>query len=266
LHHALARRDEASARVRAHALYAAGVLAFARGEYVQAEALLCESVAGYQQLGDQREIALALLHLGAARRDRGSDVEANTAIKEALELAREIGDHVLVGTLLMQRGIIERERGDLDSAQALFEETLALLSTQTLESPSLTTLTLQNLGALSEDQHDYVKANAYLNQSLILTRRTGNRFNLPFVLESVASLAAIAEQPEHALRLASAAAALRERLGMPVPPTWRPRIARTLERARVRLDPATAAAAWAEGGALTPEQALDYALNEETDA
>ena len=87
-------------------------------------------------------------------------------------------------------------------------------------------------------------------------------FNLPFALDSVASLAALEGRPGRALRLAAAATAWRERLGMLVPPMWRPRVERTLERAREQLDPETAAAAWSAGQALTMEEAIAEALEE----
>ena len=75
-----------------------------------------------------------------------------------------------------------------------------------------------------------------------------------------ASLAAGTGYPERALRLAAAAAALREDIGGPLPDGEQAALDLTLEPARSSLDEAERAAAWESGLALSMEEAVAEAL------
>ena len=79
-------------------------------------------------------------------------------------------------------------------------------------------------------------------------------------MEGFAELTGAQGCPERALRLAGAAAALREVIGAPAPPVWRDRRERTLELAHRALGERAAAAAWAAGRGLSPEAAVAEAL------
>jgi hypothetical protein len=63
-----------------------------------------------------------------------------------------------------------------------------------------------------------------------------------------------------AAQLWGAAGALREAIHACLPPNERPRYERALAAAQAQLDPATWEAAWAAGQALTPEQAIAFAI------
>jgi hypothetical protein len=67
---------------------------------------------------------------------------------------------------------------------------------------------------------------------------------------------------EKAARLFGASEALREALGTPLPGSYRANYERNLSSMRKQLDEASVAAAWAEGRAMTMEQAIAYALAE----
>ena len=74
------------------------------------------------------------------------------------------------------------------------------------------------------------------------------------------SLAAAQGQHESALRLAGAASALREAIGAPLTRAQQSKLDQALEPARRRLGEVRAAAAWAEGRAMTVDAAVDHAL------
>jgi predicted neutral ceramidase superfamily lipid hydrolase len=67
-------------------------------------------------------------------------------------------------------------------------------------------------------------------------------------------------QPKRAAWLFGAAEALRETSGASIPPVDRADYDRILAAVRAQLDEQTFAAAWAEGRAMTLEQAIAYAL------
>jgi hypothetical protein len=64
-----------------------------------------------------------------------------------------------------------------------------------------------------------------------------------------------------ALRLAGAAAALRQSVGAPLPPAERARLDQNLEAARQAMSNTAGAAAWMEGWAMPAEKAIAYALS-----
>ncbi|MGH2355956.1 MAG: response regulator transcription factor, partial [Chloroflexota bacterium] len=96
-------------------------------------------------------------------------------------------------------------------------------------------------------------------------RRNGSPLTLP--LEGFSWLAAAQQQPARALRLAAAAAAaLPPEQTIPVrSPTYLAALGRRLEQARATLGAEASAAAWAEGAAMSPEEAVRYALTVEPD-
>jgi hypothetical protein len=71
------------------------------------------------------------------------------------------------------------------------------------------------------------------------------------------------DRVQQAARLFGAAAALRERAGVPVAPARREEYERQVATARAMLDTAAFAAAWAEGRAMPPEQAIRVAREED---
>jgi hypothetical protein len=84
-------------------------------------------------------------------------------------------------------------------------------------------------------------------------------------LEALAGLAAMQGQPARALRLAGAAAALRDRIGEQPWPANQAALTRRLAAAREALSAEAQAATWADGQALTVEQAVAEALGKAQD-
>jgi hypothetical protein len=84
-------------------------------------------------------------------------------------------------------------------------------------------------------------------------------------LEGLAATAAADGRAGRALHLAGAAAALREAAELRLAPADAEELARWLAPARAALDADGAAAAWREGQAMTLEQAVACALEEDGD-
>jgi hypothetical protein len=82
----------------------------------------------------------------------------------------------------------------------------------------------------------------------------------PECIEDIAGLAGAA-QPAGAARLFGAAEAVRESAGIPLPPVQRAAYERDLAAASTQLDQVAWETAWAEGRALTLDQAIAEALD-----
>ena len=105
-------------------------------------------------------------------------------------------------------------------------------------------------------------AQACFAESLTIARQEDQ---IAASLEALAGLAAMQGQPGRALRLAGAAAALRDRIGAQPWPANQAALTRRLAAAREALSAQGQAAAWADGQALTVEQAIAEALGQAQD-
>ena len=127
---------------------------------------------------------------------------------------------------------------------------------------SLIISTLGTLGWVAIAQANHGAARAFRLASLELARELDGPLYLTFTIESFAALAAAKGRADRALRLGGAAAAMRDAIGAPWIPFEQAFLERWFAVARQALTPEVAAAAWAEGQAMTPDEAITYALQD----
>jgi DNA-binding CsgD family transcriptional regulator len=84
----------------------------------------------------------------------------------------------------------------------------------------------------------------------------GEKWMIAACLVGLGEVVAAQQKLAWAAQLWGTAEALRDALGVPVPPVERAGYERSLSAARVHLGERAFAAAWAQGRAMTPEQAL----------
>ncbi|MFN8637845.1 MAG: tetratricopeptide repeat protein, partial [Chloroflexota bacterium] len=261
-HDALAASDAAGdERGAALALALLGRVARAQGSLPEAAALLERSVNLYRELDDAWGVAYALHRLGEVALDRGDAEEAETAVSESLALRREIGDLAGVGITLVTLGRITLQRGDLRRARRLLKESLPILDEVGSKAGRATALWA--LATLARRQSDLRAANTLCQEALEISHTIGNRTNVARLLEELAGIAVDRQRMEDAVRLFATASALRERIGAPIAPRFRPAHDRDLERARAELGERAFAELWSEGRTLTVRRAIDDALNGE---
>src|SRR6185437_10243923 len=94
---------------------------------------------------------------------------------------------------------------------------------------------------------DHASAFAAFTEALRLACRVGPRWVVAAVLEGLATVAAGQRQDGVAVELSSGAAALRSELGVPVRPSCRADLERTLATTRARLGEDAFAVAWSRG-------------------
>ncbi len=283
---------------RARALVAAGVLAVEQGDYATARTLIADSLAIYEErgdpwgsvvcrnalaaaavdegdhpraqalfeqcltaweaLGDQRAVARALSNLANLAKIRGDRPRARSLYEQSIAIFREVGDEVGVAWSLNHQGQVAREEGDRPAARALCEQALAAF--RGLDDRWGIASSLADLGHLSRDAGDRQRAQAWYRESIEIFRELGYRRGIARLLEDFACAAVADGKPERALRLAGAAAALREALGARLPPDEQPKLERVLAQARAAVAPAAAQQVWTEGATMPLERAIDYGL------
>jgi tetratricopeptide (TPR) repeat protein len=288
-----------SAAARAQALAALGTKLSIKGEHGRAAALIEESLALYQEIGDRDSMAHLLVWLGRGARDQGNYPRAQTLEEQGLALFKEQGSAWGVGWAQLSLGDVALDQGDTAGATILFQNALDLFRQE--NNWSLGGWALLNLGRIAYAQGDPVQASQLFEETLARFRNidyrggvAGALIDLAHVarvqgnhgmaakrlaeslalchdvedakgilhcLEGLAGITAASRQPERAARLFSAAATLRESAAIPLPALNRADYDRDLAIARAQLDEATFAAAWAEGQQMSLEQAIAEALD-----
>ncbi len=288
--------------LRARALFGAGVLTGARGEYAAAIELLRESAAILRELGDERSFAVSLNALAVTAQKQGDLGGARQLFEESVELWRKLGDRLAVSRASSNLASLVKAQGDFDAARALYEQSLAegvaigdragaavtlgnlgdlarqqrdaqaarafydgsLAAFRDLGDPWGTAGALLDLGSLARDEADFAAAHEQYAESLSLFQGLGYRRGIARVLEELACSAAAQGKPQRALRLGGAAAALRAAIGVPLTGAEELRLERGLEAARERLGSTPSADAWRQGLVMPIGQVLDQALQPDT--
>jgi non-specific serine/threonine protein kinase len=150
-----------------------------------------------------------------------------------------------------------RDLGDTAAERARLEEVLALRPH--LGEGDATAQALGYLGRISLQQGDRPEARRYLGDALGIYRRLGSKRGAAWTLSSMAQIALAEEHAARAARLLGAAQALFEDFGaLPAEVA----LHSTAAAIRAALGGRAFAAAWAEGQAMSLEDAIAYALAE----
>jgi predicted ATPase/DNA-binding CsgD family transcriptional regulator len=255
---ALARSGDAPASALVKPLASAAYYAYRHGDYERTTALCEKGVALCRQLGNTETHSWFLHYLGFAAAALGDYARAASLHEEGLALSRESGDKSLMGFGLAQLGRTAWRQGDLERAGALSNDGLVL--GKEVEDKWVIAYALCNLGAVALDQSEYEQAAVLFAEGLARCEEVGDRLDTKRCLEGLAGVACFRGHYERAARLFGAAQILRElSVQLPEPPADRAQYDRYVVALRARFDETSLAAAWAEGRAMTPEEAIAYA-------
>jgi predicted ATPase len=290
-------------RGMASALRVQGFIHYQQGNLDAAQPLLEESLKLFRELDDQEGAAATLSNLGYVAQRRGDWSQARRLQEESLALRRLSGNQHGMIHNLGSLSYVAIGQGDLDAAQAYAQEYLAI--SRELSVPNGITVATTILGEIAYAQGDYATAHTCFEESLALAQENGDKVltadaaldlatttlkhgdagaarllleqalrlfqeqgvqpSIIKTLEFMAGLAATQQQPERALMLAGAAAALRAKVGFtrhPIDDIDHVEFERLLAQARQALDPEAAASAWAKGQTMTLDQVMALALQE----
>ena len=261
LESAISKDCASMTRTKAKALNGAGYISLFEGEYEAAKRFLDEGLALYRELGDKEGIASSLIYLGFVAVLDERDLDTIPALyEEAASLQSELGDRRVVANLLLFSGLISVSQGEMERASALQEESLALF--RHLGDVQGMGHCLNNLGGIAISQGEHEKASRFALENLRMAREADYKLAIQYSLLWLGFVATSRKQPAHAARLWGAVESMEETFGIRLT-----RMARSatdydgrLAVARSQLDEAAWEAAWQEGQAMTPEEAIEYAL------
>jgi hypothetical protein len=117
--------------------------------------------------------------------------------------------------------------------------------------------TLADLGSLAREQRNCPTAHSLYRESLIIFQELEHKRGIARLLECFACSAAAQLEAERSLRLAGAAAALRQSIGAPLTPAEQAKLESALDPARQALTNTAGTTAWLEGWAMPVEKAIE---------
>jgi predicted ATPase/DNA-binding SARP family transcriptional activator len=229
-------------------------------DYARARSLFEESRTLFREVGDTWGLSLTLQGLGAVVYRQGNNAQACSLLEEALALRREVGDRWQLAQLLNMFGVVVQHQSDYGRACVLFEESLGLY--REVGDMLGVISSLRSLGEIAHYQRDYEQATGLFQERLLLSRQVGHKRHIIECLEELASVAEAQGYFIRALRLFGAADALLTPIGARVLPADRTGYDRNVTAIRTQLPAEVSTATWAEGQAMTMEQAIEYALSE----
>ncbi len=208
---ALAHSAGVAPEVHSRALRALGLLALFQGDYAEATALHQASLAIERQLNTLPVLASVLNNLGVISATQGLYHEAIAYWDECQAIQRQAGDLAGSADTLNNLGVMAHEQGDYAQASAYYEQSLALC--RELGDLASTAISLQNLGELALIEQDVERATALLNESLALSRRLGDTLMIASTLHDLALLAFAQHEFQQAHSLFTESLGLRAELG-----------------------------------------------------
>ena len=290
--------------LRAKALAALAFIYISVGREREASACAEQAIALYSQLDDKRWLASVMLLGTRALESSGKLVEAETALKEALALAQSDQNAlVTIWLLITLARVTARLHGDLQAAWNLTEEALRLAKDAELDGQVADVYEARGFLAVYSGQ--YEEARAFFEKSMLIYQDVDADFNVLLNKSSLAHLerqfghyqqaleryretivgfrdvgqpGAVAHQlecfgflaieddrNERALILFAAADALREKVDSPMTSEEQTYFKEQIKVLHQKLDAHRFEQVWTTGRALTMEQAIAFALEENTE-
>ena len=239
----------------AYSLFSLALVASSQGEYARACTLYEGSVAIHRELENKRGIAHSLSQLAQALFDSQADhARVRSLVEECLTLSREVGFKEGIAAAQCLSGQLALSQSDLATAHAEVEQSVLLYKEMGHRHGSAESLAV--LGKVLAVEGDYAAARRQYEESLAISGELGEKWMIARGLVGLGEVVAAEHKLAWAAQLWGAADALRDAIGVPIPPVELTEYERSLSATRVHLGERAFAAAWAKGRAITPRQAL----------
>lgn len=244
-------------------LVAAGKVAYRNVEPGRAKEHHSQALALARETGDQINEAWALIYLAVTAVLSPEDHEqAFRYGEEGIALFRELGEKPGVAQGLNALGELARAAGDYERAREVYEACLEV-SKETGELLRQT-MVIGNLGFVEYRAGNYERALTLSKKYLLDMYEMFSSHHAMSGLAAVAGPLAMLGEGEKATRLLSASSAFLIQIGVDHEiGDWHD-FAKYSEDLRALVDEETFAAAWAEGQEMTLDEAVRYALEDDT--
>ncbi len=226
------------------------------GKYDAAQTRLQAFLERAGATGGATAAPLAATVLAAIGVARGDAAGARSILEPLVEQLRALGLPMFLSWALSILGAALLAEGEHQAAQRALQE--AKEAGQAINNDWLVALADYHLGRLACREGEARRAEDLHHEALARRARGGFHPGIAESLEALAALAAEHESFAEATRLLGAAAALRRALGLTRWPTDQAGYQALVTRVHEVLDDSAFEIAWAEGEALTADQAVAY--------
>src|SRR5574341_1092978 len=231
-----------------------GLLARAAGDYAAADPLFQESLSLAQASGDRWGVVAPLVNLALNALFQGDFSGAQAYLEQHQAIVQAVNSASGLVENKRLRGYVALRQGENAAARALLEEARDLAEAG--EDMPLLARCYTHLGYVALREGHHVEAHTLLADGLRGFHEIGASDGIQLALRGLAALATVQRQPEQAARLFGAAEALRERIRIVLPPVERPEYGQYVAAARAQTENGAFTAAWAEGQALSLDEAV----------
>jgi predicted ATPase/class 3 adenylate cyclase len=211
------------------------------------------------ELGDTWGIFMANQNKARVATFRGDFGERQIYLEKNQELAKQMPLSFQTAMFFLGMGMDERYRGNHQAARHYFEE--GLKAFQKLGNKNFENVMQSELGHIARLGGHFAQAREIYRHTLVRWQDLGHRSAIANQLECFAFIATAEEEPQRAAKLFGAAEALRERIGSPMAKYEETEYNQSVAQLRAMLPDAEFNALWAEGRAMTMEQAIRLALS-----
>jgi non-specific serine/threonine protein kinase len=257
---------------RLKALAGAAMVAAGRADFDEVRALAAKALTLYDQIrqgpagispltilsSDRWNIALSILQLVVALLFDDDPERARPLAIANVGQFEELGESVASAWARTDLAWVDFVAGDLDRAAHLLEASLSEL--RQVGGIRATVDTLWSAGLVARLTGDYTRSQPLFEEGLELAVRVGFHVALDSCLEGLGAAALHNGRLKRSALLFAAADALREAMGTPWTVWEAAENKADVARLRTQLGDEAFQAAWAEGRAMTLEQAVAYAL------
>ena len=248
-------------RLRARGLYAAALFAILQGDYAAGKGLLQESLMLFREIDDPRNVAYALDSLAYLAIEQGEYPEAEARAREAVDLLRARSSREGLCFSLIHLAIALRQQGQWAAAHESYQQSLVIA--RELGTPWEIGTALREIGLAECDEGHCDLALKHLAEAMTVLHGLGDRPGVIESLEGLAALAAATAAPRRAARLWGAADALQQAMGGTKSVNQRIAYERQVRPVRAILSGEAFDQAWNEGRAMSLDDAVRYALDEQ---
>ncbi len=243
-------------------LLAKGWLFLRQGAYERAQSLLEECLALGQDGADLPTRAFILRALGESWFLQGEYAQAVSSFEACLDWYRANGDQEHYAFVLARMGVIFQLQGDASRAKSMLSESVSLLRARGQHTKLF--IALAELSDLEGSQGKLIQALGHMREALLIVQEIGHRPTIgPTIalalIECASYLRELGKQ-ERAAQIGGAAEALLERLDAIFPVIYYRRYMSKLEGLKAQANGEKWDVWWAEGRALSQEQAIMLAL------
>lgn len=223
------------------------------------EELARECLAVGIQSGDKLAVGLAHAMLGQVLVLQSHDLElGQKETQQGLSFLREGGNHWLAAMTILSLGMTAKFLGNYGEARLRFLDSLPMF--QETGDRHRINIIHSELAHIERYEGHYREAEEMYRKTLVEWQALGHQGAIANQLECFAFLAKVNEQIERAARLFGAAEITRGAIAMPMSEIERIEYEREVADFSAHADAMIISSAWAEGRAMSLEQAIEYAL------